>query len=38
MAVDAQQLGDALAAVGLPTGQEIEPLQPWFLATMVFMV
>jgi hypothetical protein len=35
LAGDAPHLGDTLAAVGWPTGQERAPRPPWWLATMM---
>jgi hypothetical protein len=38
MAMDPQQLSHVPAGVGLPTGQEVEHLEPWSLATIMFVL
>jgi hypothetical protein len=36
MAVNAQELGHRLTRLPVPTGQQIQHLQPWFLPTVMF--
>jgi hypothetical protein len=36
IAMDPEQLGHVPAGLGLSAGQEVEHLEPWFLATVTF--
>jgi hypothetical protein len=38
MAVNSQELGHLHAGLSWPTGQHIQHLEPWFLATITFML
>jgi hypothetical protein len=38
MAVDPQELGHLHTGLGWPADQQIQPLEPWFLATITFML
>jgi hypothetical protein len=38
MAMDPSSLSHGPAGVGLPTGQEVEPREPWLLATIMFVL